>query len=74
MKFIDKTFCIHQIIINVTIVDIFVRTPAKDAKLWPILNVDIFTIDNSFGISVTLPVIKLSIGWTPLPEPKKVNK
>ena len=68
MKFIDKTFSISRLTINITIVDIFRREDFKSGEdtgyIWPVLNIDILTIGRSFGLSVTIPVMKLSIGWS----------
>ena len=68
MKYIDKTIIINRLIINITIVDIFRRVDYEKGKetgyIWPILNIDILTIGKSFGLSITIPVLKLSIGWS----------
>lgn len=68
MKYIDKTIHIKRMIINITIVDIFRREDFDSGKetgyIWPILNIDILTIGKSFGFSITIPVLKLSIGWS----------
>ena len=68
MKYIDKTVCINRLIINITIVDIFRREDLELGKetgyVWPMINIDILTIGKSFGFSITIPVLKLSIGWS----------
>ena len=68
MKFIDKTFSISRLTINITIVDIFRRVDFKSGEqtgyIWPILNIDVLTIGRSFGFSITIPVMKISIGWS----------
>ena len=67
MKYIDKTLRINRLIINITIVDIFRRTDyekgSETGYIWPILNIDILNIGKSFGFSITIPVLKLSVGW-----------
>jgi hypothetical protein len=68
MKFIDKTVSINRLTINITIVDIFRREDFKAGEqtgyIWPILNIDVLTIGRSFGLSITIPVMKISIGWS----------
>tara|TARA_R110000782_G_scaffold211353_1_gene299289 strand:+ start:361 stop:570 length:210 start_codon:yes stop_codon:yes gene_type:complete len=68
MKFIDKTFSISRLTINITVVDIFRREDFRSGEdvgyIWPIIAIDVLTIGRSFGFSITIPVMKLSIGWS----------
>ena len=68
MKFIDKTISISRLTINLTVVDIFRREDFRSGEdvgyVWPIMTIDVLTIGRSFGLSVTIPIMKLSIGWS----------
>ena len=67
MKFIDKTISISGLTINLTVVDIFRREGFRSGEdvgyIWPVMAIDVLTVGRSFGLSVTIPVMKLSIGW-----------
>jgi len=68
MKFFDKTVFIGQLVASITVVDIFRREDKKQGEetgyIWPLFNIDLLTIGNSFGLSITLPIIKISLGWS----------
>ena len=68
MRFLDKTVKLWRLYASIQIVDIFRRDDGLQTgeAVWPIFNIDFLTVSNdpiiAFGISVSIPVMKITIG------------
>ena len=69
MKLINKDLVLWRFIFNLLVVDLFVREETPECEgdamgyIWPVFNIEILTIENAFGIQVTTPFIKISVGF-----------